>query len=135
MNRWRLMSLAVLLVAVIAVGGCFLFPNNRPVASFTVARGGDLSNPNDQLVVILDASGSTDPDGDKIVSYMWALKEDGVTVIAPLDSSKTLTYPVLTVKYQVQVNSSPVELVVVDSRGGMSNPVSQDIQVPVPVPE
>ena len=57
MNRWRLMSLAVLLMAVIAVGGCFLFPNNPPVASFTVTRSVDLDDLDSQLVVVLDASG------------------------------------------------------------------------------
>ena len=56
MNRWRLMSLAVLLMAVIAVGGCFLFPNNPPVASFTVTRSVDLDDLDSQLVVVLDAS-------------------------------------------------------------------------------
>ena len=63
---------------------------------------------------------------------MWAFEEDGVTAIAPLASSKTVTYPVLTVKYNVQVRSSTVELVVVDSRGETSDPVSKEITVPLP---
>ena len=126
------MALGVLLFAVAGVGGCFLFPNHPPVASFTVARGVDLSNPNDQLVVILDASGSTDPDGDDIVSYMWALEEDGVTVIAPQGTTMTVSNSILTVKYPVETTPSKVELVVVDSKGAMSDPVSQTITVPVP---
>ncbi|HDL86139.1 MAG TPA: hypothetical protein ENH11_07445 [Candidatus Acetothermia bacterium] len=132
MNRWRLVALGVLLFAVAGVGGCFLFPNHPPVASFTVSRGVDLSNPNDQLVVILDASGSTDPDGDDIVSYMWALEEDGVTVIAPQGTTMTVSNSILTVKYPVETTPSKVELVVVDSKGAMSDPVSQTITVPVP---
>jgi len=129
MNRWRLAALAVLLLAVAGIGGCFLFPNHAPVASFTVEQSTDTPDP---MVVVLDASGSTDPDNDEIVKYMWAFEEDGVTAIAPLASSKTVTYPVLTVKYNVQVRSSTVELVVVDSRGGTSDPVSKEIMVPLP---
>ncbi|MEA3238710.1 MAG: hypothetical protein U9Q94_02885, partial [Candidatus Bipolaricaulota bacterium] len=62
MNKWRLVSLGILLLAVVGIGGCFLFPNHPPVASFTVSRGTNPDNPDDQLVVVLDASGSTDPD-------------------------------------------------------------------------
>ncbi|MEA3239360.1 MAG: hypothetical protein U9Q94_06235, partial [Candidatus Bipolaricaulota bacterium] len=117
---------------VVGIGGCFLFPNHPPVASFTVSRGTNPDNPDDQLVVVLDASGSTDPDGDEITSYMWVFDENDVTFIAPLASSKTVTDPILTVKYPVQVSSSEVELAVVDSRGGTSVPVSMTITVPVP---
>lgn len=132
MNKWRLVSLGILLLAVVGIGGCFLFPNHPPVASFTVSRGTNPDNSDDQLVVILDASGSTDPDGDEITSYMWVFDENDVTFIAPLASSKTVTDPILTVKYPVQVSSSEVELAVVDSRGGTSVPVSMTITVPVP---
>jgi len=133
MNRWRLIFLGLLLMAVIGVGGCFLFPNHSPVASFTVTRGVDLNNPDSQLVVILDASGSTDPDNDEIVNYMWAFHEDGVTIIAPLGTTKTVTDPILTVEYPVELPlPTMVELVVVDSKGAMSDPVSQNITVPVP---
>ncbi len=136
MNRWRLVVLAILLLAVLGVGGCFLFPNHPPVASFTVSRGVDTENPDDQLVVVLNASGSTDPDGDEIVKYMWALAEDGVTTFVPQGTTMTVTYPVLRLKYPVETNdSSKVELVVVDAKGAMSDPVSQNITVPVPVPE
>jgi len=132
MNRWRLMSLAVLLMAVIAVGGCFLFPNHPPVASFTVEQSTDTP---DSMVVVLDASGSTDSDNDEIVKYMWAFEEDGVTIIppvAPLGTTMTVVDKVLTVKYQVQVTSSTVNLVVVDSNGALSDPVSKKITVPLP---
>jgi len=131
MNRWRLIFLGLLLMAVIGVGGCFLFPNHPPVASFTVMRGDNPNDPNDQLVVVLNASGSTDPDGDEIVGYMWTLGDDNVAILSPLDTTKTVSVPVLTVKYLVQ-GTPKVELVVVDSNGAMSDPVSQNITVPVP---
>ena len=129
MNRWRLIALAILLLAIVGIGGCFLFPNHPPVASFTVEQSTDTP---DSMVVVLDASGSTDPDNDGIVKYMWAFEEDGVTAIAPLASSKTVTYPVLTVKYNVQVSHTTVNLVVVDSNGAPSDPVSKEITVPLP---
>jgi len=129
MNRWRLMSLAVLLMAVIAVGGCFLFPNNRPVASFTVTRSVNPDNP-DPLVVVLDASASSDPDGDEILDYMWSFGDD-VTILTPLEITKTLSVPVLTVRYPVE-GTYHLTLVVVDSNDAPSDPVSTDMQVPLP---
>jgi len=131
MNRWRLLGLASLLLVLLGIGGCFLFPNHPPVASFTVARGVNPNDPNDQMVVILNASGSTDPDGDKIEKYMWALGDDDVTIIAPLETTKTVFVPVLTVKYRVQ-GKVDVSLVVVDSNGAMSDPVRKKITVPFP---
>ena len=117
MNRWRLAALAVLLLAVAGIGGCFLFPNHAPVASFTVEQNADTPDP---MVVVLDASGSTDPDNDEIVEYMWAFEEEGVTIIppvAPLGTTMTVVDKVLTVKYVVETTDSKVELVVVDSNG------------------
>ena len=127
MNRWRLLGLASLLLVVLGIGGCFLFPNHPPVASFTVVYGID---ENDPLVVQLDASGSTDPDGDDIVSYMWSFGDD-VTIITPLDYSKTVSVPILTVRYPVE-GKFTLTLVVVDSRGAMSDPVTADMEVPPP---
>jgi len=132
MNRWRLAALAVLLLAVAGIGGCFLFPNHAPVASFTVEQNADTPDP---MVVVLDASGSTDPDNDEIVEYMWAFEEESVTIIppvAPLGTTMTVVDKVLTVKYVVETTDSKVELVVVDSNGARSDPVSKEIQVPVP---
>jgi hypothetical protein len=126
MNRWRLLGLASLLLVVLGIGGCFLFPNHPPVASFTVVYGIDESDP---LVVQLDASGSTDPDGDDIVSYMWSFG-DNVT-ITPLDYSKTVSVPTITVRYPVE-GKFTLTLVVVDSRGAMSDPVTADMEVPPP---
>jgi len=132
MNRWRLAALAVLLLAVAGIGGCFLFPNHAPVASFTVEQNADTPDP---MVVVLDASGSTDPDNDEIVEYMWAFEEEGVTIIppvAPLGTTMTVADKVLTVRYVVETTDSKVELVVVDSNGAMSDPLSKEIQVPLP---
>ena len=127
MNRWRLAALAILLLAVIGIGGCFLFPNHPPVASFTAEYNTD---PHDSLVVLLDASGSTDQDGDSIASYMWTFGDD-VTIITPLEHSKTVTVPILTVKYPVE-DTYTLTLVVVDSRGAMSDPITADMEVPPP---
>ena len=127
MNKWRLIALALLLLAVVGVGGCFLFPNHPPVASFTVEYNTNLQDP---MVVVLDASGSTDPDNDDIASYMWSFGDD-VAILTPLDHSKTVNVPVLTVKYPVE-GTYHLTLVVVDARGGMSDPVNADMHVPAP---
>lgn len=132
MKRWHLSLICLLLIGVMMVGGCFLFPNHPPVASFTATRGEDPNNPQDQLVVRLDASGSTDPDGDDIVSYMWTLGDDGVERVGPLETTMTVYEAVILVKYQVEVSDIDVTLVVVDSRNAMSDPITQTISVPVP---
>ncbi|HHE51675.1 MAG TPA: PKD domain-containing protein, partial [Candidatus Acetothermia bacterium] len=84
---------------------------------------------NDPLVVQLDASGSTDPDGDDIASYRWSFGDD--VTITPLDYSKTVSVPILTVRYPVE-GKFTLTLVVVDSRGAMSDPVTADMEVPPP---
>ncbi len=132
MKTWRLLLICVLLLTVVVAGGCFLFPNHEPVASFTATRGENPSDPQDQLLVRLDASDSTDPDGDTIVKYMWAFSEDGVQQVEPHATTMTVYEPVLLVKYEVEVLSDEVTLVVVDSRNAMSDPVVKEISVPVP---
>lgn len=130
MNRWRLIGLFALLVAVIGVGGCFLFPNHPPVASFTVVYGTDTQDP---LVVVLDASASSDPDGDRIASYMWSFGDKQVDFIHPAAySSRTVSVPSITIRCPFE-GTYQVSLVVVDSRGEPSDPVSA--QMPVPLPE
>ena len=130
MNRTKLIGILALLTATLALGGCFLFPNHPPVAAFTPIYGVDSEDP---LVVRLDASASTDPDGDEIVAYMWTFfQEDGqpadVTII-PQDFSATTTDPVITVDFQVEGNYT-VTLVVRDARGKDSDPVSLPVTVP-----
>ena len=135
MNRWRLLGLVSLLVVVLGIGGCFLFPNHPPVASFTVAHGVNPNDANDQMVVVLDASASSDPDGDQITKYMWSFGGDMVDFIEPASyGSMTVSVPSITIRFPLQ-GEYDVTLVVVDSRGGMSEPVSQHISVPVPVSE
>jgi hypothetical protein len=132
MNRRRLLVISGLFLISIAIGGCFLFPNHSPEAFFTATRGEDPDNPDDQLVVRLDASASTDPDGDEIVSYMWTLGDDGVVRIDPLETTMTVHEEIILVKYPFEVSNIEVMLVVVDSRNGMSDPVTQTISVPIP---
>jgi len=86
MQKLRRLGLVILLLGAVALGGCFLFPNHPPIASITVTYSSE-----DPLVVDLDASGSTDEDGDEIVAYMWSFGEDDVEIITPLTSSATVT--------------------------------------------
>ena len=132
MNRWRLLGLASLLLVVLGIGGCFLFPNHAPVASFTVARGVNPNDANDQMVVLLDASGSSDVDQDPIVKYMWSFHNEMVDIIQPEGyASRTLFVPSIQIRFTLQ-GQYDVTLVVVDSRGGMSDPITRTITVPVP---
>lgn len=129
MNKWRLIVLAILLLAVVGVGGCFLFPNHPPVASFTVEYN---TNTQDPLVVVLDASGSTDPDNDEIVSYMWSFGDEQVDFINPAGFfSRTVSVSSITIRCPVQ-GTYHLTLVVKDSRGGTSGPVTADMRVPAP---
>jgi len=96
MNKTRRYGLVLVLLGTLAVGGCFLFPNLPPVASFVV-----LPVPGEQLVVVLDASASSSPDGDEIEAYMWTFGDD-VTILTPLHESKSAPFPVITVRYPVE---------------------------------
>ncbi len=98
MRNLRKYGLFLVLVGVVAVGGCFLFPNLPPEAAFTVNYN---SVENEPLVVELDASASSSPDGDEIEAYMWTFGDD-VDIITPLDTTKTVAVPVITVKYPVE---------------------------------
>jgi len=96
MNKTRRYGLVLVLLGTLAIGGCFLFPNLPPVASFEV-----LPVPGEPLVVVLDASASSSPDGDEIEAYMWTFGDD-VDIITPLEETKTVTIPVITVKYPIE---------------------------------
>ena len=111
-------GLAVLLTA------CSLFPQ-PPVASFVV----EYNVTADFMVVDLNASSSSDPNGDAIVSYMWAFDDD-VNITSPLDHSKTLPTPLLQVRFPDE-GEYVIQLLVVDETGAMSAPVSQTIMLPV----
>lgn len=118
-----------ILLLVVLLGGCFLLPNRPPEAVFVVRYDVD---PADPLVVNLDASSSSDPDGDAIVAYMWIFGGE-VTFLAPLEYTATVQTPVLRVRYTVEDTYS-LTLVVQDERGASSSPFSKTISLPnVPV--
>ncbi len=127
MNRSKGVSAFFVLLAVSVVSsGCFLFPNHPPVAEFGVEY--DVTE--DPLVVRLDASMSSDPDGDAIADYMWTFGED-VEILTPLEFSKTVTVPILLVRYPEE-GAYTVELLVVDEHGLMADPPPFTMQVVVP---
>ena len=131
MRKVKAIGILALVATMFALGGCFLFPNHPPIAAFTPIYGVDTEDP---LVVRLDASASTDPDGDEIVAYSWTFfqedgqPEDHVTIL-PQEASKTTTDPVITVRFPVEGNYT-VTLVVRDARGKDSDPVSLEVTVP-----
>jgi len=126
MQKLRRLGLAILLLGTVALGGCFLFPNHSPVASVTIANSSEYP-----LVVDLDASGSTDEDGDEIVAYMWSFGDDDVEIIAPLTSSATVTEELITVNFRFE-GTYDVTLVVKDAREMLSVPLKIEITVPLP---
>jgi hypothetical protein len=125
MQKLRRLGLAILLIGAVALGGCFLFPNHPPVASVTITNSSE-----DPLIIDLDASGSTDADGDEIVAYMWVFGGD-VEIITPLTYSATVTVPVITVDFQVE-GTYNVTLVVKDAREMLSAPLTVEITAPLP---
>jgi hypothetical protein len=125
MSRGRLLLVFAALLCVTLVGGCFLFPNRPPEASFVVRYDVD---PGDAMVVELDASSSSDPDGDAVVGYSWVFGET-VTILTPLESTKFVEVPVIRIRYPVE-DTYDVTLLVHDERGSSSAPVSQTVIVP-----
>lgn len=128
MRRIRNVGLGLLLLLTFAVGGCFLFPNRPPVAEFTVVYDTD---PDDSLVVTLDATASFDEDNDQIVDYMWTFPNDGVDFIYPLGySSRTVHEPIIIIRFPVQ-GKYTATLMVRDERGKSSEvPDTKEIIVP-----
>ena len=126
MQKLRRLGLVILLLGAIALGGCFLFPNHSPMADVTVTYSSE-----DPLVVDLDASGSTDEDGDEIVAYMWSFGDDDVEIIAPLTYSETFTEELITVNFRFE-GTYDVTLVVKDARGKLSEALPIEITVPLP---
>lgn len=126
----RRAGLAALLLSflVAPLTGCFLLPNRPPVASFVV----NYNTTEDPLVVELDASSSSDPDGDVIVTYMWAFitdDPDGPEIIEPAAFSAVRSTCMLLLRYPAE-DVSQIQLLVIDERGAMSDPVTQPVTVP-----
>ena len=121
--------LCVLLLGTLVgiLSGCFLFPNRPPVASFTVIY--DVTE--DPMVVDLDARLSSDPDGDAIATYMWNFgnANDDVEILTPLAYTGSVSVPVLRVRYPDE-GVREAQLLVVDERGKMSEPVVQTVTLP-----
>jgi len=97
MPKRRELLTGIMLLSVAVLGGCFLFPNHPPEAVFVIVYDVD---PGDPLIVELDASASTDPDGDPIV-YYWNFGDD-VTILTPLEYTRYVEIPVIRVRYPFQ---------------------------------
>jgi hypothetical protein len=129
MLKRRTLSLLVCLLTCAALSGCSLFPNRAPVAAF-VAHYNVVAG--DPMVVDLDASTSTDPDGDAITQYMWAFSDD-LTLVEPLAYSTVVDHPVLRVRCPNE-GEFIVTLLVYDARAKSSEPLVAAITVPQPLP-
>jgi hypothetical protein len=124
----RVVLCILLLGAVIGtLSGCFLFPNRPPVASFTVIY----NVTEDPMVVDLDATASSDPDGDAITAYLWKFgnQDDDVEILTPLEYTKQVSVPVLRVRYPDE-GTREAQLLVIDERGAASEPVVRTITLP-----
>ena len=130
MRRLRRWGFILVLLGVAFVGGCFLFPNLAPEAAFTVNYN---TVQNEPLVVELDASASSSPDGDEIEAYMWTFGDD-VTILTPLELTKTVFVPVITVKYPTAGDYTITLAVREKPRGNKpgktSTPVNKTITLP-----
>lgn len=129
MSMRRCLSLVLCIAACAALSGCFLFPNRPPVAAFVPHYNVVAEDP---MVVDLDASTSTDPDGDAVTRYMWAFSDD-LTLPEPLDFSAVRETPLLRVRCPNE-GAYTITLVVVDAKGLASDPLPQVITVPSPQP-
>jgi len=110
----------------IAVSGCSLLYRNRPpIASFEIVYP---LAPDDPMIVVLDASGSTDPDEDAIISYRWLFGGDA-EIITPLAYSRTVNVDLLQVRYPEE-GQYTVTLVVEDEQGALSQPVTGQVVLP-----
>lgn len=106
----RLAPAVVLCGALVLLSGCFLFPNDPPVATFTStpSEGGA------PLSVSFDASGSYDPDG-LVTSYRWSFGDgtSGSGMIATHIYAQPGTYTVqLTVEDRRQASSAATATIV-----------------------
>ncbi len=121
--RW-IAGLVVLLGTLALVAGCFLL-SRPPTASFVVVY----NVTEDPLVVDLDASSSSDPDGDAIAAYMWTFGDDA-EILTPLDYSKLVTVPILRVRYPVE-GEYTIQLFVRDERG-LTSKTGHEVTIVLP---
>lgn len=126
MRRIRNVGLGLLLLLTFAVGGCFLFPNRPPVAEFEAIYNQD---PEDPLVVVLDASASSDPDGDETIGWYWWNFDEDVEIISPLVYTNKIPEETVTVRYPVEGTYWPT-LAVEDEGGKISETVQQELILP-----
>jgi len=127
MNRARwIAGLGVLLATSALVAGCFLL-SRPPIASFVV----HYNNTEDPLVVDLDASASSDPDGDEIATYWWTFGEAGVDTLTPLvHYTGRVDVPIIRVRFAFE-GEHEVTLLVTDERGTNAEAVhSETIVLP-----
>jgi PKD repeat protein len=124
-NR-RIAGILFLLFVGLVAGGCALFRNHSPVAAFTIGYN---EVPGEPLAVVLDASTSSDPDGDAIIAYMWTFTP-GAKAIHPLGvESQTVYVPTLVAEFEVQ-DEYTVSLAVRDEKGNDSLTVYRPVTVP-----
>jgi len=81
------------------------------------------------MVVDLDATTSSDPDGDAIASYMWTFGDD-VEILTPLAESATVYVPVIRVRYPDEQEGRRIQLLVTDEHGEQSDVIEQTITLP-----
>jgi len=125
MLRTRGFLVFVALLCTAIVGGCDLLQNRDPVAAFVVTYDVE---PGDPMVVKLDASISSDPDGDPIVDYLWTFGEN-VTILTPLEFSKLVQTPTIRVRYPLE-GTYNLGLLVRDDHGNSSAPITGTVTLP-----
>jgi hypothetical protein len=118
--------LSLLILLGLLVGGCSLFPNRRPIASFIV-RYNDV--PGKPLAVILDASGSSDPDGDAIVAYMWTFDPAAESIHPLAVHSQRVYVPTVVAEFLLE-GEYEATLAVEDEAGKTSFTVKKPVIVP-----
>lgn len=96
-------------------------PETTPAAAFSFSPVAAIVG----RPVIFNASGSSDRDGDKIISYHWDFGDGALLTTPNAKVSHTYAHPA----------ARTVELVVSDSRGVLSQPVSHRVTVGLPPPK
>ena len=124
-RRAGLVGIGLCLLGIL-VTGCFLLPNQPPVADFSAIFG---VVEGDDLIVDLDARTSSDPDGDAITTYMWVIDDDDATILSPLAVSKTVTQPILRVAFADRYPHE-MQILVIDERGAASEPIQHTVTIP-----